>query len=230
MKTSALCYSAALAAAAWTCAQVGASEPASEIRVVYPASATSREPMLADGRNPFVDGGGKNLTAKPPVKENGRLEIETPLGQIREVRETLDAIRHTQTELAQGIETLVSRPPARDRADEILAAIERASAARAAQEAQPSASDPISTPEPIPTPEPAPTLSPEPVPAPQPSEPGAQTRIDAGTWRAVFAALAVWLALTVLVKLLAKARTASREIMRALASGRAEAESKGDAK
>lgn len=224
MKTSALCYSAALAAAAWTCAQVGASEPASEIRVVYPASATSREPMLADGRNLFVDGGGKNLTAKPPVKENGRLEIETPLGQIREVRETLDAIRHTQTELAQGIETLVSRPPARDRADEILAAIERASAARAAQEAQPSAS------EPIPTPEPAPTLSPEPVPAPQPSEPGAQTRIDAGTWRAVFAALAVWLALTVLVKLLAKARTASREIMRALASGRAEAESKGDAK
>lgn len=224
MKTSALCYSAALAAAAWTCAQVGASEPASEIRVVYPASATSREPMLADGRNPFVDGGGKNLAAKPPVKENGRLEIETPLGQIREVRETLDAIRQTQTELAQGIETLVSRPPARDRADEILAAIERASAARAAQEAQPSAS------EPIPTPEPAPTLSPEPVPAPQPSEPRAQTRIDAGTWRAVFAALAVWLALTVLVKLLAKARTASREIMRALASGRAEAESKGDAK
>ena len=224
MKTSALCYSAALAAAAWTCAQVGASEPASEIRVVYPASATSREPMLADGRNLFVDGGGKNLTAKPPVKENGRLEIETPLGQIREVRETLDAIRQTQTELAQGIETLVSRPPARDRADEILAAIERASAARAAQEAQPSAS------EPIPTPEPAPTLSAEPVSAPQPSEPGAQTRIDAGTWRAVFAALAVWLALTVLVKLLAKARTASREIMRALASGRAEAESKGDAK
>lgn len=224
MKTSALCYSAALAAAAWTCAQVGASEPASEIRVVYPASATSREPMLADGRNPFVDGGGKNLTAKPPVKENGRLEIETPLGQIREVRETLDAIRQTQTELAQGIETLVSRPPARDRADEILAAIERASAARAAQEAQPSASDPI------PTPEPAPTLSPEPIPAPQPSEPRAQTRIDAGTWRAVFAALAVWLALTVLVKLLAKARTASREIMRALASGRAEAESKGDGK
>ena len=224
MKTSALCYSAALAAAAWTCAQVGASEPASEIRVVYPASATSREPMLADGRNLFVDGGGKNLTAKPPVKENGRLEIETPLGQIREVRETLDAIRQTQTELAQGIETLVSRPPARDRADEILAAIERASAARAAQEAQPSAS------EPIPTPEPAPTLSPEPVPAPRPSEPRAATRIDAGTWRAVFAALAVWLALTVLVKLLAKARTASREIMRALASGRAEAESKGDAK
>lgn len=224
MKTSALCYSAALAAAAWTCAQVGASEPASEIRVVYPASATSREPMLADGRNLFVDGGGKNLTAKPPVKENGRLEIETPLGQIREVRETLDAIRQTQTELAQGIETLVSRPPARDRADEILAAIERASAARAAQEAQPSA------PEPIPTPEPAPPLSSEPVPAPQPSEPRAPARIDAGTWRAVFAALAVWLALTVLVKLLAKARTASREIMRALASGRAEAESKGDAK
>lgn len=224
MKTSALCYSAALAAAAWTCAQVGASEPASEIRVVYPASATSREPMLADGRNPFVDGGGKNLTAKPPVKENGRLEIETPLGQIREVRETLDAIRQTQAELAQGIETLVSRPPARDRADEILAAIERASAARAAQEAQPSAS------EPIPTPEPAPTLSPEPVPAPQPSEPGAPARIDAGTWRAVFAALAVWLALMVLVKLFAKARTASREIMRALASGRAEAESKGDGK
>lgn len=224
MKTSALCYSAALAAAVWTCALVGASEPASEIRVVYPASATSREPMLADGRNPFVDGGGKNLTAKPPVKENGRLEIETPLGQIREVRETLDAIRQTQTELAQGIETLVSRPPARDRADEILAAIERASAARAAQEAQPSAS------EPIPTPEPAPTLSADPIPAPQPSEPGAQTRIDAGTWRAVFAALAVWLALTVLVKLLAKARTASREIMRALASGRAEAEPKGDAK
>ena len=222
MKTSALCYSAALAAAAWTCAQVGASEPASEIRVVYPASATSREPMLADGRNLFVDGGGKNLTAKPPVKENGRLEIETPLGQIREVRETLDAIRHTQTELAQGIETLVSRPPARDRADEILAAIERASATRAEQEpqAQP----------PAPEPTPAPTLSADPIPAPRPSEPRAAARIDAGTWRAVFAALAVWLALAVLVKCAAKARTAAREFMRALASGRADAEPKGDAK
>lgn len=216
MKTSAVLYCAALCAAAWTCAPVGASEPASEIRVVYPASATSCEPILADGV--------KGLSAKPPVKENGRLEIETPLGQIREVRDTLDAIRQTQTELARGIETLVSRAPAPDRADEILAAIERASAARAAQEAQPSAS------EPIPTPEPAPTLSADPIPAPRPSEPRAAARIDAGTWRAVFAALAVWLALAVLVKCASNARTAAREFMRALALGRADAEPKGDPK
>lgn len=208
MKTSAVLSCAALCAAAWTCAPAGASEPASEIRVVYPASATSCEPILADGV--------KGLSAKPPVKENGRLEIETPLGQIREVRDTLAAIRQTQTELARGIETLVSRAPAPDRADEILAAIERASSARAEQEpqAQP----------------PAPTLSADPIPAPRPSEPRAAARIDAGTWRAVFAALAVWLALAVLVKCAAKARTAAREFMRALASGRADAEPKGDAK
>lgn len=214
MKTSAVLYCAALCAAAWTCAPAGASEPASKIRVVYPASATSCEPMLADGV--------KGLSAKPPVKENGRLEIETPLGQIREVRDTLDAIRQTQTELARGIETLVSRAPAPDRADEILAAIERASASRAEREpqAQP----------PAPEPTPAPTLSPDPIPAPRPSEPRAAARIDAGTWRAVFAALAVWLALAVLVKCAAKARTAAREFMRALASGRADAEPKGDAK
>ncbi|MBQ2040310.1 MAG: hypothetical protein II486_12775, partial [Thermoguttaceae bacterium] len=132
MKTSAVLSCAALCAAAWTCAPAGASEPASEIRVVYPASATSCEPILADGV--------KGLSAKPPVKENGRLEIETPLGQIREVRDTLAAIRQTQTELARGIETLVSRAPAPDRADEILAAIERASASRAEQEAKTMAS------------------------------------------------------------------------------------------
>ncbi|MBQ3822204.1 MAG: hypothetical protein II807_04055, partial [Thermoguttaceae bacterium] len=163
-------------------------------------------------------------SAKPPVKENGRLEIETPLGQIREVRDTLAAIRQTQTELARGIETLVSRAPAPDRADEILAAIERASASRAEREPQAQ----VPAPEPVPTP--APTLSADPIPAPRPSEPRAAARIDAGTWRAVFAALAVWLALAVLVKCAAKARTAAREFMRALASGRADAEPKGDVK
>ena len=101
MKTSAVLYCAALCAAAWTCAPAGASEPASEIRVVYPASATSCEPILADGV--------KGLSAKPPVKENGRLEIETPLGQIREVRDTLDAIRQTQT----GSRLLVHLTPSR---------------------------------------------------------------------------------------------------------------------
>ena len=215
MKTSAVLYCAALCAAAWTCAPAGASEPASEIRVVYPASATSCEPILADGV--------KGLSAKPPVKENGRLEIETPLGQIREVRDTLAAIRQTQTELARGIETLVSRAPAPDRADEILAAIERASATRAEREPQ------AQPPAPEPEPTPAPTLSADPIPAPRPSEPRAAARIDAGTWRAVFAALAVWLALAVLVKCAAKARTAAREFMRSLASGRADAEPKGDA-
>lgn len=102
-----------------TCAPLSAEEPSEATRVVYPSSATAKLPITI--------GIGRQPTVKPPVEESGVDEIDTPIGQIDALRETLEYLRVTQEREVEALEALLERdadtPP--DRVDEIVAAIEQ---------------------------------------------------------------------------------------------------------
>ena len=82
--------------------------PAQTALLVYPASATSKLPVMPD--------------ALPPTyEEEERDEIETPVGQVRTIRKRLDEIQNAQRELAEknapGSITPPLRSPKRSRPD-----------------------------------------------------------------------------------------------------------------
>lgn len=80
--------------------QTSATQPApDEIRVVYPASATSTEPIVFEPRD-----------VVPPRSESRDSpfgsDVETPIGQVRAVLATLDEVRRSQAELAAQLAAL----------------------------------------------------------------------------------------------------------------------------
>lgn len=107
---------AALAALGLTGALVCAEAQAYGVKVVYPASTTSRIPVPT----------GSKREGTPPVKEDGELDVDTPIGQIELVLDSLSAIQATQLESAQALRALLERQdlPAVDRTNEVLDAIE----------------------------------------------------------------------------------------------------------
>ena len=74
-----------------------------EIRVVYPASATSTEPILFEPRD-----------VVPPRSESRDApfgsDVETPIGQVRAVLATLDELRRTQAALDAKLDALAAAP------------------------------------------------------------------------------------------------------------------------
>lgn len=80
------------ASCAWCADQV-------ETRVIYPASATSPEPQTLDVRR----------TARPPVREEEEFDCETPIGQIRDVLTSLQAIRADQAQTRASVDALLAR-------------------------------------------------------------------------------------------------------------------------
>ena len=74
-----------------------------EIRVVYPASATSTEPILFEPRD-----------LVPPRSESRDApfgsDVETPIGQVRAVLATLDELRRTQAALDAKLDALAAAP------------------------------------------------------------------------------------------------------------------------
>lgn len=85
-------------------AQTSAAAPEpGEIRVVYPASATSTEPILFEPRD-----------VVPPRSESRAApfgsDVETPIGQVRAVLATLDELRRTQAALDAKLDALAAAP------------------------------------------------------------------------------------------------------------------------
>ena len=74
-----------------------------EIRVVYPASATSTEPIVFEPRD-----------VVPPRSESRDApfgsDVETPIGQVRAVLATLDELRRTQAALDAKLDALAAAP------------------------------------------------------------------------------------------------------------------------
>lgn len=74
-----------------------------EIRVVYPASATSTEPIVFEPRD-----------LVPPRSESRDApfgsDVETPIGQVRAVLATLDELRRTQAALDAKLAALAAAP------------------------------------------------------------------------------------------------------------------------
>ena len=74
-----------------------------EIRVVYPASATSTEPIVFEPRD-----------LVPPRSESRDApfgsDVETPIGQVRAVLATLDELRRTQAALDAKLDALAAAP------------------------------------------------------------------------------------------------------------------------
>lgn len=84
--------------------QTSSTAPASgEIRVVYPASATSTEPIVFEPRD-----------LVPPRSESRDApfgsDVETPIGQVRAVLATLDELRRTQAALDAKLDALAAAP------------------------------------------------------------------------------------------------------------------------
>ncbi|MDO5309981.1 MAG: hypothetical protein Q4G03_10895 [Planctomycetia bacterium] len=67
--------------------------PAKDVVVVYPASATSKEPIALNFNPP-------TLETQPPI------DVETPLGQVRAVINSLNEIADKQTEILEQINAL----------------------------------------------------------------------------------------------------------------------------
>lgn len=100
---------AALAALGLTGALVCAEAQAYGVKVVYPASTTSRIPVPT----------GSKREGTPPVKEDGELDVDTPIGQIELVLDSLSAIQATQLEVGAGASGAPrTAGPARRRQDE----------------------------------------------------------------------------------------------------------------
>ncbi|MBP3531139.1 MAG: hypothetical protein J6K25_08175 [Thermoguttaceae bacterium] len=74
-----------------------------EIRVVYPSSATSNEPIVFEPRD-----------VVPPRSESRDApfgsDVETPIGQVRAVLATLDELRRTQAALDAKLDALAAAP------------------------------------------------------------------------------------------------------------------------
>ncbi|MBQ7815689.1 MAG: hypothetical protein IJX36_04365 [Thermoguttaceae bacterium] len=74
-----------------------------EIRVVYPSSATSNEPIVFEPRD-----------VVPPRSESRDApfgsDVETPIGQVRAVLATLNELRRTQAALDVKLDALASAP------------------------------------------------------------------------------------------------------------------------
>lgn len=82
-------------------------EPA-EVRLVYPASATSKEPIVCDPRDAARP---KTESRETPFGQ----DVETPIGQVRAVLETLEELRRTQRVLIEKLDALSAAPaPALD--------------------------------------------------------------------------------------------------------------------
>lgn len=110
---------ALLCAGTLTCGAALGNEPDADARVVYPVSATSRNPIAV----------GPRAGIQPPVGEEEIEEIETPIGQIRTIRGTLDAIADSQSRVeacARRILEIAANAP-RDRTDETIGAVQQAS-------------------------------------------------------------------------------------------------------
>ena len=93
-------------------------EKRNDVTVVYPASATSRTPIAIDARGKAV----------PPVDEKEEIDVETPLGKIECIADAIDSIENAQKETASKIEAFVKNAKnyrASERVEEILDAIER---------------------------------------------------------------------------------------------------------
>lgn len=88
-------------------------EPA-EVRLVYPASATSKEPIVCDPRDAARP---KTESRETPFGQ----DVETPIGQVRAVLETLEELRRTQRVLVEKLDALNVR------LDAILAAAQAVS-------------------------------------------------------------------------------------------------------
>lgn len=94
-------------------------EPDAATQVVYPASATSRLPIAI----------GTRSNVKPPVpeEENEEYEIETPVGQVGAIRQTLAEIRDAQARAARTLQELSARRARSEKdldADAILQALD----------------------------------------------------------------------------------------------------------
>ncbi|MBQ9873652.1 MAG: hypothetical protein IJM30_04225 [Thermoguttaceae bacterium] len=102
----------AIIASALLAPLAGAEETAPPLRVVYPASATSRIPTtIAPPRE-----------VKPPVREDVPIDVDTPVGQVSAIRESLDDIRASQERIEEALEKL-AEAPSDSRDDEILEAL-----------------------------------------------------------------------------------------------------------
>ncbi len=92
-----------------------------EVRLVYPASATSTEPIVYEPRS-----------VVPPRTESRDApfgaDVETPIGQVRAVLATLDELRRSQTALEAKLNALADAPSGFDPAK--LEAISQVVAAR----------------------------------------------------------------------------------------------------
>lgn len=77
-------------------------EPA-DVRLVYPASATSKEAIVCD---PLDAARPKTESRETPFGQ----DVETPIGQVRAVLETLEELRRTQRVLSEKLDAIAAAP------------------------------------------------------------------------------------------------------------------------